>query len=109
MSRKTHVPNNGFRRRCETPITRTPLAWEQNPFDERKATNGENQMNKPKLKQARGALGRAINAGLTPPPPGYAGPQQTHLREKSPVDNASPFMDGGRRSCIPGPKPLPKK
>jgi hypothetical protein len=30
---------------------------------------------KPKLKRARGALLRAINAGLVPPPPGYQGPQ----------------------------------
>lgn len=29
-----------------------------------------------KLKRARGALARAINAGLVPPPPGYEGPQK---------------------------------
>jgi hypothetical protein len=54
----------GFKRRNVTPIARVPLAHDQNPFER-----------KPKLKQARGALARAINARLIPPPPGYQGPK----------------------------------
>jgi hypothetical protein len=35
---------------------------------------GAHQPKPKKLKKARGALLRAINSGRTPPPPGYAGP-----------------------------------